>query len=476
MQPGDVWGGELNTEWVDELRRELDGVVGRYDLTRACLQFAVRVSPAQDVYGAFDDGTRRAIKRLAGGVKQEIVPRVVVDELIEIVVECDKPGLAAWLIARSVSVACGADFSGSASALPDEYVLAHLSPVIEPSGPLLSLYGSLSGLSSSVGEERDRANPSRVPGLALWVEGPETEAIEVTVDRVGGRRFDACVSEDGLTVALVQPNVDIGELTIDSFPDSESETPEFFGVHPKSVPVQTERIDEALKLADENGATILVVPELSTFENAASELADRKFDNLRVVVSGSYHHVDEHGQQRNSIQTHFVGEPKLTRRHSKTGIFALKVTEGLRKALGINELRHEWMDGRKILEQVVPSFKVRVFMGERVSCVVLICSDFLDRSVQAAIGKLRPSVVLISSMTPKVDVFVNQAVGLVGSCQSTTILVNNPRAFCELGAVSVLPVADRKTTVLEVSMKGGGSVALLNTRAREMRVVGETAR
>ncbi|MGA9871758.1 MAG: hypothetical protein WBQ44_11535 [Rhodococcus sp. (in: high G+C Gram-positive bacteria)] len=432
------------------------------------------MSPTLDVYGPFDSTGSKAIAGLAGDLSSEIVPLDVVEQLLAVVLHSDQPGLAAWLVARTVSVACGADFSGSASSLPDEYVVEHLSPVIEPRGGLAALYGSLHGLSSSAGEERDRANPARVPGLTLWVEGSDTSAVKVTIDRRCGRRFDACVSDSGLGVALIQPNRHLSELTIDDLPTDGDLSPQFYGVHPVDRSAQSQAVDRALALADGTQlASIAMVAELATVEEDAADLSNLSFENLKIVVSGSYHHLDENGTRRNSILTHFVGEPSLIRRHSKTGVFKVKVTREVREGFGFDGEQHEWMDGRQLSEKVEPSFEVRVFLGEKISCVVLICADFLDRSVKAVLDKLRPTVVLVSSMTPKVGVFVNQAQGLVGSSQSTTILINNPGDFCATGALCVLPVAQRERQVVEGPVGSASGVAVVNTRHRSMRVLTE---
>jgi hypothetical protein len=391
--------------------------------------------------------------------------------------DADKP-LAAWSIAQMISIALSWDFAAFEQYLPrPEHTLQDLDSFIIPVKGAKRLYGESADLSAKPGPDLNQYDPSAVGGLKLWCDDPLLHGkFKVTVDRACGAQFDAAIdAEEKLKIALIQPNRSLLELSVTMVSPESDRNPRFFGVGPRCAKAQTRKVIKGLKLAAAAGAGIALLPELvmtkAEVEKVAGELAapgniithDASSHTLRVVVSGSYHHIElDSGRQipRNSTQVHFPRERIQPRQHSKSGKFVYRAPQTFLEAwqrsplifhwpavfaLLKQILRHMVKKGHKekpieFREDVASTTEITLFAGAKYSVVVVICADLLNKTFRRVLETLQPSLVLVCNMTPKQGDFASAAHALILACQSTLVSVNNPAKWLQSGRMLAIPV------------------------------------
>lgn len=183
-----------------------------------------------------------------------------------------------------------------------------------------------------------------------------------------------------------------------------------FPLQPLDLAVQQARIDVLLRQAERAGASVVVLPELCLTERMAADLESwvRRPGPLRVLVTGSFHHVDApdgHAIRVNRAQTWVRGHagPLLHDKHSSAD---RPVSEDI-AASGWPELRvYVTSDGWHL--------------------VIAICRDLLNPSAVHALTEVGANLVLVPAMSETLVPFGGPAAQLVGCDQALVVVANNP--------------------------------------------------
>ena len=181
--------------------------------------------------------------------------------------------------------------------------------------------------------------------------------------------------------------------------------PRFYNVRPK-VPEYRARIEAVITHAQAAGAEVLVLPELSlTDELHAWFVANPRVAKLPLVVAGSRHvgaTTDEPGRNVTTV----LAYGRVLAEHAKMSDFFFQ--DGA-------VTRHE---------HVHPGTSMQVLLGERASCLVLICKDALREDWQSLVQRLAPRLLLIPAMTRESIDFTAFADRLARSPQAITVVAN----------------------------------------------------
>jgi hypothetical protein len=317
-----------------------------------------------------------------------------------------------------------------------EFVLANLAVYPVPPEACRAIYGDQQ-FSERAGIDRHSYEPFVASGLALWRDGRHGQ-FKVRIDTAAGEAFNAALEEGGgLRIGLVQPNSEFSDMHLGEPTDPKKPDSRFFGVRPADPENQLKLIKKAVSEAQGYDVGIILLPELVTTEKNAKALGASMQDcrpKLQVVVGGSYHHTDEAGVKRNSTRVHFVnrtdGRHLDDRIYSKSGPFYVDLTPkpaNPDKAAAIQATSEK--PDLKFREDVEPSLEVRLYVGENITVVVLICADLLNSTLRHLVNRLGPSLVLVCNMTYKTEGFVDIAHELIAEAQSTSVMVNNPGSW-----------------------------------------------
>ena len=456
-------------------------LAGASEVAQACLRFATLATRAGY---PFDSGEWRKFatnNNLWGLVDGFTSTGVELDGLaianaIGGLDDADKP-LAAWSVAQMISIALSWNFAAFDLYRPVR-TLQDLDGFIIPARSARTLYGDSAKLSATPGPDLNQYDPSAVGGLKLWCDDWLLHGeFKVTVDKACGAQFDVAIDgEKKLKVALIQPNRSLLELSVTTVSAKSDRNPRFFGVGPRRETAQTKKVIKGLKLAAAAGAGVALLPELvmtkAEVENVAAELGTpgniiahgASSHTLRVVVSGSYHHIElDRGDQirRNSTQVHFPRDLIQPRQHSKSGKFVYRAPQTFMEAWQRSRLVFHWPAVFALLKQIVrdkakrghkeediefredvkPTTEITLFAGAKYSVVVVICADLLNKTFRRVLETLQPSLVLVCNMTPKQGDFASAAHALILACQSTLVSVNNPAKWLKSGRMLATPVA-----------------------------------
>jgi len=405
----------------------------------------------------------------------------------------ENPPLAAWITAMRISVGVSRNFAASDPYGP-VYNLRDLRGVAIATVNPKILYGRTDGLSTRPGRFFNHFDASAVNGLMLWRDEPHIYGpFEVIVDRSCAAQFDAAMGIDKkLKIALIQPNRSLLGLSVTTVSPEGDRRRRFFGVGPRCAKAQTKKILKGLKLAQSAGAGIALLPELVTTKAEAKKVASELGNTnkiithndfghtLRVVVSGSYHHVDASDQQRNTTQVLFPRtSPMLRRQISKSGEFFYPSTQAVMEAWKGSPWLFNWpavlalIKGscktqrfredktQRFREDIEPENKIRLFTGAQFSVVVVVCADLLNKDFRRALEALKPSLVLVCNMTEKQGDFASAAHALILACQATLVAANNPARWSKMGgipgkrvpgAMVGMPVREARDRVVEANV------------------------
>jgi hypothetical protein len=449
------------------------GLDSAFEVAEACLRYATLCTDAGYV---FDSASWRGLDvkaELQAHIGMNLGAPIHPDKLKAIaksIAKSEEPPLAAWCTAMLISIAISQNFlahSGPAS----EYPLEDLQAFPIQAEGCRNLYGGpTTGLSTQPGPARSQNDPSAVSGLALWLKS-RTWPYKVVIDRVGGDQLNACLDDNNtLKIALIQPNKYLLDLCVTTVSNASDPNPRFFRLQPRDEKAQTAIAISGLKAAAKAGAGIAMLPELTMTESTVNQIgtelatpgniilqnADGR--TLRMVVSGSFHHTDAQGAQRNSTRMHFPRHhnPNAYQQHSKSGVFYYKIARELLATMSCNPkaadaaikaLPSDWKSLQEIefKEDVKHSYEMRLFIGSKFSAVVVICADVLSDAFRDTLKEICPSLVLVCNMTGKLRDFENVAGELILACQSTLISVNNPGDWLGKvvpGALAVMPLGD----------------------------------
>ena len=465
----------------------------------ACLQFATKATARGYVFNSAPVRglpDRGELATIIGGKRGAIFTSDEVSAIAEVLKKSKDKPLAAWCVAHLISIAISQDFAAAFTSAPAVYQLKHLQAFPVVAHGCVTLYGESTGLSTRSGTERKQYDPSSVSGLSLWRSDPATHPFKVTIDRAGGDEFNRCLEDNTLKVALIQLNNSLDDSRITTLSDETDSDHSFFGRQPKHEEEQIDAASDRLEQAVTAGAGIGLLPELTMTEDAEKKVGARLAPGqiipngadrgvLRAVVSGSFHHVDEKGQQRNSTVIRFprAAFPLEPRRHSKSGAFYYKsprlfleaaacdtkragAAVAALTALGAKALS---LSEESFREDVEPLPEIRVYLGAKFSVVVVICADLLNGTFLNVLKMVSPSLVLVCNMTNHLQPFLDVAHELILACQTTLASVNNPADHLKgpvKGALVGMPLRDEQLRIQRADFEKArkGEVLLFDVR------------
>ncbi|OBA30875.1 hypothetical protein [Gordonia sp. 852002-51296_SCH5728562-b] len=469
---------------LDSLRHALENtVVNNLDVAEACLVYATRSYADGHTFNTASlrslDVFAEIIKLIGVNIVSTIrVP--VLAELSEVIAKSSDSPLAAWHAANVIAIGLDGTFDANEFSPDgaDIYDLVDMCAFPTHAQGCLSLYRP-HGLSESPNPERvDQWNPSTVTGLSLW-RSENTRPFRVTLDRTRGRHFDMAVGENGLRIAILQPNRNFSEINIGDWYITGG-TPLFFGIRPAHRAKQYSVIRSGIEKAFAAGAGIVVLPELVSDRHIVRRLSTYLIgkniklraqlrtsmnhhpycSQLRVVISGSYHHTDNDGRNRNSVKIHFSHGPDRPGdgSHSKSGVFRLP--------LGPIDYT----------EDIEASHQITLYRGRDYSVAVLICADLSNLTVQEVLRRIQPTLLIVCNMTGKTSGFVSIAHGLVAAAQTTTVFANNPSHWItgdlhEPGAIVVVPAREFAERTVHHTFTSPAEVAVFDSASKRITTV-----
>lgn len=205
-------------------------------------------------------------------------------------------------------------------------------------------------------------------------------------------------------MATCHPNHDLTEFDL----SSERQEPAF-PIRPSDLDAQRDRINWLLSEATRAGAQVVVLPELCVTEELAFELEVwvRRPGPLRLLVAGSFHHVD-------------AADP--ARRVNR----ALAWVRGHPAPLIYD--KHSPAD-RPVIEDITPLGwpELRVYVtADGWHLVIAICRDLLNPHAVHALTESGANLVLAPSMSETLVPFGGPVAQLVASGQALVAVANNP--------------------------------------------------
>jgi hypothetical protein len=456
---------------LDRLEASLGESIDKFEIAGACLRFSYELVGNSMGFDATDPRITAQCNDFVRIVNEGNAPFLIPDEVAQLIgyIKTSKtPALAARAAAIALAGTHFENFGNALSQHASEHALKPLDCFPVYPKACRRIYGGERKLTMFPGDTRNRYDASRIAALALWTgDAPINVVLDIQVGAyIEKHLFDG---KEFRHFALIQPNEDVSEL---SMKEVLTKTRRFFGVSPRNSRTQERKILKALHAADSEtvGVSVAILPELCATEKIAEAIKSMQFGNIKMIVAGSYHATTVNGSseiRRNTAEVIFPGKASFLRRHHKSGAFEFEMTGPLRHAMKLKDLSS--MDGERFTEDIEPSRELRIFIGPSLSIVALICADLLDAAIDGALASLRPSLLLVASMTPATVDFVNIARGLVASGRTTTVMVNNPRTWPSdngLAAVEsvlcIAPVADQGGGVRAEPMPPGKSIAIVD--------------
>ncbi|WP_287001875.1 hypothetical protein [Gordonia sp. UBA7860] len=474
----------MSDSHLDSLRHALENhVVTALDVAEVCLIYATRSTASGHT---FDTAAVRRldvapeITQLIGLTIASTIRVPVLSKLSELIAKSSDSPLAAWHAANVIAVGLNGTFEANEFS-PDGaeiYDLVDMRAFPTHAQGCLALYDP-HDLSESPSPERfDQFNPSAVTGLSLW-RNELASPFRVSIDRTRGRHFDTAIGENGLRIAIIQPNRDFSELNLGEWYKSR-DAHLFFGIRPSHPMTQYSVMKAGTEKAFAADAGIVVFPELVANRHIVRRLSTyligkniklrarlgKALDSnpyrsrLRVVVSGSYHHIDTDRKKRNSVKIHFPHGPNRLGdgSHSKSGVFQLIAA------------------GTIHTEDIEASHQITLYHGKNYSVAVLICSDLLNATIQEILRRIRPTLLIVCNMTGKTSGFVSVADGLLAATQTTTVLANNPSQWItgnlhDPGTIVVLPAREHAKRIARHNFSSPTEVAIFDTSTRRITTV-----
>lgn len=229
------------------------------------------------------------------------------------------------------------------------------------------------------------------------------------------RLFDALsdLITDNTIVATCHPNQALDEFILPSDRNRPA-----FPVIPADPDRQRQGVNRLIAAATAAGASIVVLPELSVTEDLAFELRDwvRRPGGPQLLVAGSYHHADDHGQdcaphRRRNTAIGWVRGHHAPLIHDKHSPADRPVNEDIQP------------DGW-------PELRLYVSAGGW-HLVIAICRDLLNPQAVHALTEAGANVVLVPAMSETLVPFGGPAAHLVGSDQAIVAVANNPASWTD---------------------------------------------
>jgi predicted amidohydrolase len=283
---------------------------------------------------------------------------------------------------------------------------------------------------------RPTTNPDAVPPLqadhfpTLRIGPLLSASVRVVLSYEACHCLDAVDLLDEFRVATLHPNTTINEFHWDEYlPEAR-----FFNVAPRNPEDQHLRVAALIGAAAEEGASIIVLPELSTTEPMMDALAATvsESESIDLAVLGSMHlHADD-GRRSNTSEIVLRGHSHRLR----TQKFEPHSIPGTN---GQSTLR-EWLD---------PGNELVIWCASEMSIAVLVCRDFLNTDALDALAGCRPTFVLVPAMTDDMEIFARSASFLNSRAQSVVAVANGTLENVTGPAASIIvrPEAERSVSV-----------------------------
>lgn len=213
------------------------------------------------------------------------------------------------------------------------------------------------------------------------------------------------------------------------------------------------RVRTGLRIAAQSGASVIVLPELSSDATTEREIVGWFAANRSValIVAGSRHLDGPDEPRRNRARVLLRGMPDGEELiHDKFSSFSLM------------------RDGVRRVEVIERPNVVRIVAGRRWSFSALICKDFMEPTPRRVLAELRARAVIVAAMSPKTDLFVAQAQAMAQDGQTLIFVSNSPHEAGDDVAISAQP---RRTAPRRSSRQAaGGVVATIATNGEEFMI------
>jgi len=260
-------------------------------------------------------------------------------------------------------------------------------------------------------------------------------------------------------VATCHPNSRLRELDFTRATGNRT-----FPIGPVNTQRQGTEIDRLIGRATAAGASIVLLPELCLTEEMALELEDwvRRPDGPRLLIAGSFHHEDPHGD-----------EPSERRRRNT----AIAWVRG--HASPLTHDKHSPGD-RPVVEDIQPQGwpELRIYVtSDGWHLVIAVCRDLLNPQAVHALVEAGANLVLVPAMSETLMAFGGPAAHLVGASQALVAVANNPgdwtpdgdtAARCPARALFGHPGLGQLTRLVP-SPDSGPGVALLNMHSAQIQ-------
>ncbi len=250
--------------------------------------------------------------------------------------------------------------------------------------------------------------PDRIPHLGLLPE--DLGDFQIVLDSRPADQSCPLLDLQNQVLAAGVPNGSEEEFLLESY--GESGLSVLFHYGPKDSQSQRERLVGLLRRAAEEGASILVFPELCADGDCISALTEAFHEapgTLRLLVAGS-HHVKTSGELQNECVALLRGYNRpLT--HSKFAAYVL------RQGPGRPEAREGLFSWRRTLT---------LFLTDDWSFTLLVCKDLLDPDVDRLLKSLGISLLFVPALTPKISQFKTYTAALAHANQAIVVVANNP--------------------------------------------------
>lgn len=283
--------------------------------------------------------------------------------------------------------------------------------VLEPGDPIPTPHPDWRRLSPSPNSD-PWALDGRLDALPhLRLAGDWARHVRVTLD--GNWRTWTAVPQlgPGDRLACAVPNDSFEQLELDR--DEVEGRPVFYRVRPRDPADQRRRCLALLELARQQGCRLVVFPELSVPKSALEDIAAWLDDQdvVDLVVAGSRHRRARGGLWHN-LSTVLIRGSSAVLEHRKFRPFSFSDVTGDGERLR----RHEHLS--------VTTPALRAWLSPSFTMTVLVCKDAVVAPVPQLLGDLRANLVLVPSLTFKLDAFRATAGDIATWSQGIALIAN----------------------------------------------------
>jgi predicted amidohydrolase len=205
-----------------------------------------------------------------------------------------------------------------------------------------------------------------------------------------------------------------------------------FPIRPLDAEAQARRVTLLTERAIDEDVQVLVLPELSVGSRAAEAIQDNLDDaeGLHLVLAGSRHIGT--GAEAANVAIGLL--PQAERRLEHHKIKPMRGTSNGR----------EWKEGIDVTARP----RLHLYQADQLRLGILICKDFLDKTVAETFTRLGVNLICVPAMSPKTDGFATRADAAATDAQAFTVVACGPRFWSDgrqvdPGAVFGQPVRGR---------------------------------